>query len=100
MYTLITAATSAKAYQLKSQLQTQNVLLGDYLDLPEVMIKTGKMVKLPNPGKESYPHQMLAFCLDNNINAVYVLRSEEALALAPAGQLFSEYDINIIASYD
>lgn len=100
MYTLITAATSAKAYQLKSQLQTQNVLLGDYLDLPEVMVKTGKMVMLPDPNKESYPHQMLAFCLDNNINAVYVLRSEEALALAPAGLLFSEYDINIIASYD
>ena len=100
MYTLITAASSAKAHQVKNQLQTQNVLLGDYLDLPEVMVKTGKMVMLPNPTKEAYPHQMLAFCLDNAINTVYVLRSEEAQALAPAGQLFKEYEIDIIASYD
>jgi hypothetical protein len=100
VYTLITAATSAKAHQLKNQLQSQNVFLGDYLDLPEVMVKTGKMLALPNPHKEAYPHQMLAFCLDNNISAVYILRSEEALALAPAGQLFREYDIEIVASYD
>jgi len=100
VYTLITAASSAKAHQFKNQLQTQHVLLGDYLDLPEVMIKAGKMVILPDPRKEAYPHQMLAFCLDNNVNAIYVLRSEEAQALAPAGQLFKEYDIDIIASYD
>lgn len=100
MYTLITAASSAKAHQIKNQLQTQNVLLGDYFDLPEVMVKTGKMIKLPDPGKEAYPHQMLAFCLDYNVNAVHVLRSEEAQALAPAGQLFKEYGIEIIASYD
>lgn len=93
MYTLITAATSAKAHQLKNQLQTQSVLLGDYLELPEVMVKTGKMLALPDPNKEAYPHQMLAFCLDNSINTVYVLRSEEALALAPAGQLFSELSL-------
>lgn len=100
MYTLITAASSAKAHQVKNQLQTQNVLLGDYLDLPEVMIKTGKMVVIPDPNKEAYPHQMLAFCLDYNVNTVYILRIEEAQALAPAGLLFKEYGIDIIASYD
>jgi len=100
VHTLITAASSAKAHQVKNQLQTKSILLGDYLDLPEIMVKTGKMVMLPDPRKEAYPHQMLAFCLDNNINVVYVLRTEEAQALAPAGQLFKEYDIDIIASYD
>jgi hypothetical protein len=100
VYTLITAASTAKAHQLKNQLQTQKVLLGDYTDLPQVMVKTGKMVILPNPQKETYPHEMLAFCLDNEIETVYAMRSEEAQALAPAGQLFNEYGINIIASYD
>jgi hypothetical protein len=55
---------------------------------------------LPNPEKETYPHEMLDFCLDNEVNTVYILRGDEAHALAPAGQLFSEYGINLIVTYD
>ncbi|WP_345948104.1 MULTISPECIES: hypothetical protein [unclassified Mucilaginibacter] len=100
MYTLITAASSGKAYQLKNQLQTSNVLLGDYLDLPEVMLKAGKMIKLPNPQAETYPHLMLTLCLDHQVDTVYLLHREEAAPLTEAELLFNEYGIKLIAAHD
>lgn len=97
MYTLITAASSAEAYQLKNSINASSVLLGDYEDLPELMIKSGKMLKLPNPQQDTYPHLMLALCLDYQIETVYTLRAQEAEALAPAMQLFAEYGIELMA---
>ena len=100
MYTLITAANSAQAYSLKSKLNADNVLLGDYLDLPDIMIQSGKMLKLPDPNSASYAHQMLALCLDRNIAKLYVLRKDEAEQLLNAKTLFSEYGIGILAADD
>jgi len=92
---LITAANSAEAYQLKSKMTADTVILGDYLDLPEVMLKTGKMIRLPNPESVSYTHEMLTLCLDKNIDSVYPLRAEEAKLLKESEQLFNEYNITI-----
>lgn len=100
MYTLITAANSAQAYSLKSKLDTDNVILGDHFDLPDVMIRSGKMIRLPDPLSPSYAHQMLTLCLDKNIDKVYVLREAEAELLLNAKQLFSEYGIGILAADD
>ena len=100
MYTLITAANSAEAYNLKNKLNADDVLLGDHLDLPEIMIRSGKMLKLPNPQDPSYPHQMLALCLDRAIDKIYALRKKEAEQLLNAKTLFSEYGIGILAADD
>ncbi|WP_295768472.1 hypothetical protein [uncultured Mucilaginibacter sp.] len=100
MYTLITAASSAKAYQLKNQKGGEHVLLGDYLELPEIMLKNGSMIKLPRPESETYPHQMLALCLDHSISTVYLLNTQENNALSPALQLFEEYGITLINVHD
>ena len=96
MSILITSANSADAYQLKSKLNAEEVILGDYEELPALMLKSGKMIQLPNPKSASYSHQMLTLCLDKGINTVYPLREEESLLLKEAGQLFKEYGINII----
>jgi hypothetical protein len=96
MYTLITAATSAQAHQLKNKIGGDNILLGDYLDLPEMMLSSGKMIKLPNPASTSYAHQMLTLCLDKQINTVYALGDEEQKLLKEAGQLFGEFGIEIV----
>lgn len=95
MNILITAANSAEAYQLKSKMTADTVILGDYLDLPEVMLKTGKMIRLPNPESVSYTHEMLTLCLDKNIDSVYPLRAGEAKLLKESEQLFNEYNITI-----
>jgi len=100
MYTLITAANSAQAYNLKSKLNTDNILLGDYFDLPDVMVRSGKMLKLPDPQNYSYTHQMLALCLDKNVNNIYALRKAEADQLLNAKTLFSEYGIGILVADD
>jgi hypothetical protein len=100
MYTLITAANSAQAYHLKTRLGADNIVLGDYLDLPDIMVRSGKMLRLPDPHNPSYTHQMLALCLDKNINTIYVLREEESVQLLNAKTLFSEYGIGILAVDD
>ena len=100
MFTLITAANTSEAYQLKNSLNSENVLLGDYLELPELLVKSGKMLVLPDPQSSSYTHQILALCLDKNIDKVYALRRPEFDILFTSKQLFNEYGITILASDD
>jgi hypothetical protein len=92
---LVTSANSAEAYQLKNKLKTDTVILGDYLELPEFMVRSGAMIHLPNPSSVSYNHQMLALSLDKGFNGIYPLREEEAALLQEARQLFKEYNIDI-----
>jgi hypothetical protein len=95
MYTLITAATSAKAQQLKSKLNTANIILGDYLAMPAFMLKAD-LIKLPGPTSASYAHEMLTLCLNKEIDIVYPLGDNELSLLTEAEQLFKEYGIVIV----
>ena len=92
MKILITSATSAQAHKLKNSLKNDEVIMGDYNELPAFM----GMLKLPNPASDTYAHEMLTFCLDNNIDTAYLLNKQEADVLLLSGQLFKEYNINII----
>jgi len=92
---LITSANSAAAHQLKNKLNIDNVILGDYLELPEFMVQSGKMLQLPNPRSNSYSHEILTLCLDKGITKLYPLRKEELALLREAQQLFTEYNIEI-----
>jgi hypothetical protein len=89
---LITSATSAQAHKLKNSLNNDEVVMGDYNELPAFM----GMLKLPNPASDTYAHEMLTFCLDNNIDTAYLLNQQEAHVLLLSEQLFNEYNINII----
>ena len=100
VYTLITGAASAEAYSLKTILSKEQVLLGDYMELPDILINSGKVIRLPNPQNPSYTHQMLALCLDKNVNTVYALNGQEKELLLNAKQLFQEYDIKIKTTDD
>jgi hypothetical protein len=93
---LITAANSAQAYQLKGILKDEaEIVLGDYLEIPDLMVKTGKMIRTPDPKGLAFIHEVLALCLDKGINKVYALRRAELLPLAEARQLFAEFDITL-----
>jgi hypothetical protein len=89
---LITSATSAQAHKLKNSLNNDEVVMGDYNELPAFM----GMLKLPNPASDTYAHEMLTLCLDNNIDTAYLLNQQEAQVLLLSEQLFKEYNINII----
>ena len=95
MYTLITAASSAEAYRLKSKLGSADIILGDYQELPAFMLKQANMISLPNPKSIAYAHEMLTLCLDKQIDTVYAMRDEETALLSEAKQLFEEYGIRI-----
>jgi hypothetical protein len=97
MYTLITAATSAKAYKLKNMLNSGDVILGDHRELPNIMLEKSNMIKLPNPASASYTHEMLTLCLDKQIDKVYALGEEEFTQLNTAKQLFGEYGVSIFS---
>jgi len=93
---LITSAKSAQAYRLKNRLDVaDNIILGDYNELPAFMLAKGKMIKLSNPQSISYTHEMLALCLDNSIDIIYVLDNKEVVLLIESKQLFAEYNIDI-----
>jgi hypothetical protein len=94
MYTLITAATTSKAYKVKNSLNNENIIMGDYAELPSTMLSK-MMIQLPNPVLPSYAHEMLALCLDREIDHIYPLKIEEQSQLTKAIQLFNEYGIAI-----
>nr|WP_294942064.1 hypothetical protein [uncultured Mucilaginibacter sp.] len=93
---LITAASSASAYKLKNKLNTPDILLGDYADLPDFMVKSMGMLRLPTPTSVSYQHEMLTLCLDKGVDVVYVLTGTELALLRQSEQLFKEYNIDIL----
>jgi hypothetical protein len=98
MYTLITAATTSQAHKLKNQLNQENIILGDYNELPAIMLVNSKLLQLPNPSSVSYAHEMLTLCLDKQIEKVYALKDEEYAILSIARQLFNEYGIELVHS--
>lgn len=100
MKILITAANSAPAHRLKNKLNADDIILGDYRELPAFMLVPGKMIKLPNPTSVTYAHQMLTLCLDNFIEIIYVFDNEEAIPLKTSKQLFKEYGIDIVINAD
>lgn len=85
---------SAKAHGIKNQINDDDIILGDYHDMPRFML-SAKLIKLPEPASTSYAHLMLTLCLDNGITTIYVLDNSEAAQLAETQQLFAEYDIQI-----
>jgi hypothetical protein len=97
---LITGAASTAAYQLKAKLDQPNIIIGDYLELPQVMITNGSMIALPNPADGSYAHKMLALGLDKEITTIYALQPVEYELLKEAELLFSEYGITILSGVD
>lgn len=100
MKILVTAANSAQAYKLKNKLTADDITLGDYMDLPDFMLKPGQLIRLPNPQSASYTHEMLALCLDLGVDEVYLLREAEIALIQQSEVLFNEYNIKIVAGAD
>lgn len=71
--------------------------MGDYMDLPDFMLKPGKMVRLPDPKSVSYTHEMLTLCLDLGVEVLYLFRPQELELIKQSEILFNEYQIKIVA---
>lgn len=83
MKILITTHTTKASLALAYLLKDQELVFGsDFSDFPKAE-------------SESLAHEVLAFCLDHQITAIYPVRPKEINALLKASVLFSEYDISI-----
>ncbi|WP_256009472.1 hypothetical protein [Desertivirga xinjiangensis] len=97
MNVLITGASGAQAYKLEKEIsETHNIIFADSVDLPAVMLKSRKFIKIPEVSSASFSHQLLTTCLDLDIRRVFPLRKLEIRALAEARQLFDEYGIRVM----
>ncbi|HEX8378387.1 MAG TPA: hypothetical protein VF602_11275 [Pedobacter sp.] len=97
MNILITAASTAQAYQLSRFLNTgKNIFFGDSADLPKIDVEGKSFIKIPASNSASFSHLLLAQCLDLNIKVVYPLKRFEILALAEARLLFDEYGVKVM----
>jgi hypothetical protein len=93
---LLTGAVSAVAYKVKSVLNREELVIGDFMPLPPM---PGLLV-LPSPLSPSYLNELLKCCLAEGINGIVPLRRSEVQALIGAKALFSEYDIAIFLPDD
>ena len=92
MFTLITAAASSKAYQLTNKLLSkENIIFADSEDLPEIMLRGKRFIKILKGNSASFAHLLLSICLDQQITKVFPLRKAEVYALSEARQLFDEF---------
>ena len=94
---LITAASAATAYKLEKELAgSHSVILADSVELPSVLLKDKKFIKIPEASSFSFSHQLLGICLDLGVDRVFPLRKAEITALAESRQLFDEYGIKVM----
>ncbi|MFC5282110.1 hypothetical protein [Pedobacter alpinus] len=84
MKVLITTASHFASYQLAYLLKNEEVLFGDNFE------------NFPPSNSNAIAHQLLAFCLDHQIEQLYPLRSSEIIPLLESEVLFSEYGIEIM----
>jgi hypothetical protein len=91
---LITGARLPQAHALKRTLLLDNVIMGDYHDLPTYPGSVKLFENLPNPQLPSYTHKFLALCLRLQVSKVFIVDELEFKILEPAIQLFVEYAID------
>ncbi len=96
MKILITGASTAKAYQLKNRLKNQQVILGDYEEIPDLLLLSGSLIKIANPNTSNYLQQMVTICLDHDISGIYPLKEMEIKLLNAAKPLFEDYNIQVL----
>lgn len=97
MNILITGATTSQAYQLERLMSREDdIILADVEELPSFLLKSKRFFKISSGLSDSYAHELLTLCLDEDIKEVYPIRKSEIIALASARQLFAEYGILVV----
>ncbi|MBK0382370.1 hypothetical protein I5M32_05290 [Pedobacter sp. SD-b] len=86
MKVLITRSENPASFKLAYLLRNETILFGDlHPDFP--------------PKKSiSIAHEILRFCLDNEVNIIYPMSLEELLPLKRSKVLFEEFDIKLMLS--
>lgn|SRR5690606_4925099 len=91
---LITFGSSSLAQRVGHQLQPRyNVIYATCEPVPSFM--EHRFSRIPTGSEASFAHQLLAFCLDHQVDYLLPLGWTEIQSLAEAKQLFEEYGIQV-----
>lgn len=85
MKTLFTTANSLNHFKLSQVFSASELVFGD-----------DYQNKFPSEKSISFAHELLSFCLDQEIKKVYALREGELNPLSEAKVLFAEFGIEIV----
>ncbi len=96
-YTLITQGTKPLAQRLARLLPaTHRVVFGAADEMPEVLLRSGNYVRIPQAVSPAFAHEMLKRCLDSQVEVLIPLGKYELKPLLEAKLLFNEYGIRIL----
>lgn len=93
MNVLITQGTCPFAQRVAKLVPAARIVFAASDDISEVLLHTGKYVKIPRPSDPTFVHEVLRRCMDNAIELVIPLGMAELYPMAVARPLFAEYDI-------
>ncbi|WP_353184116.1 hypothetical protein [Parapedobacter lycopersici] len=97
LYTLITQGTQPLAQRLARQLPaTHRVVFGAADEMPEVLLRSGNYVRIPQADSPAFAHEMLKRCLDSHVEVLIPLGKYELKPLLEAKLLFNEYGIRVL----
>lgn len=93
---LITFGTRALGQRVAKLLQAKfDVFFASADEIPNVLLSSGKYIKIPAGLSPTYAHELLKISLDNQIDYILPLGSFEFEPLSESKILFEEYDIQL-----
>lgn len=96
MKTLITGGKSAQALKLLKAFTADQVILGDYGEIPSYASAQYQFISLGERNDDTIAHNLLNTCLDQGIDRLLPLYSFELEAVAKSAILFEEFNIHVL----
>ena len=96
MKTLITGGKSAQALKILKAFTNDQVLLGDYGDMPSFASAQYQFVSLGEKNEETIAHTLLNACLDQQADRLLPLYQFELEAVMRSAILFEEFNIHVL----
>jgi len=94
--TLITGGKSAQALKILKAFTADQVLLGDYGDMPSFASAQYQFVSLGERNDETIAHTLLNACLDQEADRLLPLYQFELEAVMRSAILFEEFNIHVL----
>lgn len=96
MRTLITGGKSAQALKLLKAFSGDQVILGDYGDMPSFVSVQYQLMDLGPRNDDTIAHNLLNACLDQEADRLLPIYSFELEAVIKSSVLFEEFNIHIL----
>jgi len=94
--TLITGGKSAQALKLLKAFSGDQVILGDYGDMPSFVSSQYQLMDLGPRNDDTIAHNLLNACLDQEADRLLPIYSFELEAVSKSAVLFEEFNIHVL----